>query len=251
MHVVAIPAFNDNYIWLVCVGNCAVAIDPGCAAPLLSYIKRYQIYLEAILITHHHHDHVGGLTELTTHLTCPVYGPPGIVGVNRVVADGDRLNLSSLPLSFEVLSVPGHTLDHLAYYGESMLFCGDTLFACGCGRLFEGVAAQLLSSLERLAALDGATQVYCAHEYTLANERFALQVEADNAMLQRRYHDDQQRRQQQLPTLPSSIALERATNPFLRCHEATVAQRVQQVMATPNTLPLTIFTALRHWKDHN
>jgi len=192
LEYVPVPAFEDNYIWVVSDGRHAVVVDPGEAAPVRAYLAKRGWRLSAILLTHHHQDHVGGVADLLNGQAVPVYGPAGeaIEHVTQRLKNGDRVNIAEPALEFSVLDVPGHTSGHIAYFqaadlaGTPHVFCGDTLFACGCGRLFEGTPAQMLASLDSLAALPGATQVHCAHEYTLSNIRFALACEPGNAQLQ-------------------------------------------------------------------
>ena len=215
-----IRAFRDNYIWCLSAHDSdeAVVVDPGDAGPVLQALADWQLRLTGILVTHHHPDHTGGIDELLRYHEVPVFGPagPGIPQVTEALADGDRFRL--LGLDFRVLAVPGHTLDHLAFVVDAshppLLFCGDTLFAAGCGRLFEGSPAQMQASLQQLAALPADTAVYCAHEYTLANLQFATAVEPDTTALRQRLADAEARRANDHPTLPSSIGLERQTNPF-------------------------------------
>ena len=227
-----IPAFNDNYIWVIefTNSNDIIAVDPGDAKPLLEYIKTHSKQLVSILITHHHYDHVGGVDKLLKAFDAPVYGPANspFSESNVKLSDGEHISVKGL--NFDVLSIPGHTLDHIAYYCReySALFCGDTLFAGGCGRVFEGTYDQMYQSLLKLKAMPIDTNIYCAHEYTMANLAFALAVEPDNKLLQKRYHDCAELRKSGLPTLPSSIEEEKATNPFLRASNAEeFAQRRQ------------------------
>lgn len=245
-----VAAFRDNYIWMLAQGTQAVLVDPGEAEPARRALAAAGLALNAILVTHHHADHVGGVAELVHGAGLPVYGPPTLAaeGVNRPVHDGDRVRV--LGHEFQVLAVPGHTLDHLAYWSPTLkaLFCGDTLFAGGCGRLFEGSAAQMHASLQRLAALPDATRVYCAHEYTLANLRFAREVEPGNPALQRRQHDCQERRDRGEPTVPSDIATEKATNPFLRCSQPAVRAHPELALS-PGADDAAVFAAIRAWKD--
>lgn len=258
LQVIAVPAFADNYLWLIVRHGRAIAVDPGEASGIEQSLVQHHAQLEAILVTHHHSDHVGGLGALTRHHHVPVHGPAreNIVGVTVPHQAGDHFE--QLGLRFEVMAVPGHTLGHLAYYAPEpgWLFCGDTLFAAGCGRLFEGTPAQMLESLTRLAALPGDTQVYCAHEYTLSNLRFARHIEPHNPALMARQRREQAKRAQGLPTVPTTIAEERATNPFLRCNEPELQQALSA--HTPHTgearnalmgNALATFTALRQWKD--
>lgn len=248
--VIPIPAFQDNYIWLLRKGASAVVVDPGDARPVLAVLEREGLSLSSILITHHHADHQGGVTDLLEHHPAEVFGPAleSIAGISKPLRDGNTVWLDSLGVDFRVLAVPGHTLGHLAYYGAGCLFCGDTLFAGGCGRLFEGTAAQMSDSLSRLAALPDDTAVYCAHEYTQANLRFALVVEPGNLRLQDRAAEVSAARAKGQPTVPSTIGLEKATNPFLRCREPEVVASVRR-KAPAACDELTVFAALREWKN--
>ncbi len=261
LQVLCIPAFSDNYLWLIHNGRHAVAVDPGDAAPILAALEAHQLLLCAILLTHHHADHCGGVNELlqkaarpTIPSAIPVYGPTNdaIASVSHHLDDGAQLFLPEPGIALEVLAVPGHTKGHIAYYAkdQSWLFCGDTLFAGGCGRLFEGSPEQMHHSLTRLAALPEPTQVYCAHEYTLSNLKFAQEVEPGNAALLRRIEQEQAKRAQGLPTVPSTIGIERASNPFLRCGETAIAARLEQAgHLQPNSDPVQVFAALRAWKN--
>ncbi len=244
--ITPIPIFDDNYIWLLQQGTDAVAVDPGTAGPLLDYLKAQGLNLIAILATHHHADHVGGLPALAAATPCPVYGPGSIAGVTNPVTDGDTIRL--LDHDFRIIGLPGHTLDHIGYVGAGGVFCGDTLFAAGCGRLFEGTPAQMFRSLSTLAALPQDTQVYCTHEYTLSNLRFARVVEPDSAPLAARILNDTAKREIGQPTLPSSIGLELATNPFLRATEPAVIAAAQSKAPAAHQ-PVDVFAALRRWKD--
>ena len=255
LRVEPIPAFNDNYIWLIHRpgGNGAFVVDPGDAAPVQRVLEERGLRLEGILITHHHFDHVGGLEDLRRDWNPPVFGPdnPAIDGIDHVLGAGDRIRV--LDHLFEVLTVPGHTLDHIAYFhpddGTPLLFCGDTLFAGGCGRLFEGTPAMMHRSLQALSALPDDTRVYCAHEYTLANLAFAAAVEPDNEELAARIARAELSRQRGEPTVPSDIALERATNPFLRCGEAEVVASLTRQGKLQGNSPVDVFAAVRAWKD--
>lgn len=251
VEIVPIPALSDNYIWLIRNERAAAAVDPGDAAPVFDYLERHGLELAAILITHHHHDHTGGNAELLTRFEVPVYGPRGefIATVNQPLAEGDKAVIAELAVQLEVLDTPGHTAGHLGYYGLNSLFCGDTLFACGCGRLFEGTPAQMAASLKKLAHLPDMVRVYCAHEYTLANIRFALSVEPDNPVLLQREATEHDKRAHDLPTLPSTIGLEKQTNPFLRLDEPAVIQAASRFAGRSLSDPVSIFAALREWKN--
>ncbi|MEE4278570.1 MAG: hydroxyacylglutathione hydrolase [Halieaceae bacterium] len=254
--VTPIPAFSDNYIWLLDHGDgAATVVDPGDAVPVEDYLDRHGLHLHSILITHHHFDHTGGIAALKKRFGCRVYGPanPSIEGIDETLADGDQLRIGGH--YFDVLAVPGHTLDHIAYFSAStappLLFCGDTLFAAGCGRLFEGTAAQMHRSLARLAALPADTAVYCTHEYTLANLSFARAADPENAVLAAREEQARATRAAERPTLPSTIAIERATNPFLRGDDEQLQHRLRELGRIPaeQVEAESAFAALRGWKD--
>ena len=249
--VIPLRAFRDNYVWTLRTARCAAVVDPGEAQPVFDYLAAEKLQLVAILATHHHQDHVGGIADLRARYPVPVYGPRGepIPTLTHPVGGGDRVSVKELGVSFEVLDIPGHTRAHIAYYGADMLFCGDTLFACGCGRVFEGTPEQLYASLEKLAALPEDTLVYCGHEYTLANIGFAKAVEPDNPALLERETSDAQARRDNLPTLPSTIAREKATNPFLRVKRATVIASANKYLGKRVSDPAGVFAALRQWKN--
>ena len=249
--ITPLPAFTDNYFWLLERGGRAAVVDPGDAAPVLRALAQRGLVLEAILVTHHHADHIGGLAELTARHAVPVYGPAAeaatIGRLTRPLREGDRLEV--LGIVFEAWEVPGHTLGHLAYVADGVLLCGDTLFSAGCGRLFEGTPAQMQRSLERLAALPAATRVYCTHEYTLSNLTFAAAVEPDSVVLHEEIARVRALRERGAPSLPSTIGHERRINPFLRIGDAAVAAAVRRHAGQDLATPLEVFAALRRWKD--
>jgi hydroxyacylglutathione hydrolase len=244
-----IPAFKDNYIWLLTRGKRACVVDPGDAAPVISRLEADDLALESILITHHHADHQGGVAELKARWPAEVYTPvsESITGCTRPLSGGEQINI--LDQTLEVMAVPGHTLGHLAYLAPGALFCGDTLFGAGCGRLFEGTPEQMSASLDRIAALPDDTLVYCAHEYTEMNLRFALAVEPDNQALQVRAAKVAALRVAGLPSVPSTLGEEKATNPFLRCAEAAVIEAGMQHAAV-NRENSAIFAAIRGWRNN-
>jgi hydroxyacylglutathione hydrolase len=253
MELVALPAFSDNYIWMLHNGREALVVDPGEAAPVLRALDRSGLALAGILVTHHHGDHVGGLDGLRSRLQGPVFGPATEdipLPCERLVG-GESCEL--LGLRFEVIDVPGHTAGHIAYFhpdvdGTPLLFCGDTLFSAGCGRLFEGTPAQMHGSLSRLASLPGATRVCCAHEYTLSNLRFAQAVESGNEARDAYLAWCEARRREGEPTLPSTIERERAVNPFLRCGVPAIVGAARERGAADDS-GTAVFAALRQWKD--
>ena len=249
----AVPAFRDNYIWMLEDAGHAVAVDPGDAAPVEAFLDSRGLALAAVLATHHHADHVGGLVALARRWKCPTFGPAreDIAGLDHRLADGERFVLPHLGIELGVLDIPGHTAGHIALAGEDMVFCGDTLFACGCGRLFEGTAAQMAASLARLARLPGATRVYCGHEYTLANIAFARQVEPGNARLAERGEREAARRARGEPTLPSTLALELETNPFLRCEAPEVVASAEREAGRRLAGPVEVFAEIRAWKNRS
>jgi hydroxyacylglutathione hydrolase len=249
--VTAIPAFADNYIWLVSTGGdqCAV-VDPGDAGPVEQVLKQTGLELSYILITHHHADHTGGMAELVSSHGAQVYGPADsrISGLDRTLAENDTVSLPLLELEFRVLEVPGHTRSHIAFYGHGCLFCGDTLFSAGCGRLFEGTPEQMQVSLDKLAALPADTQVFCAHEYTLSNCDFARAVEPDNVQLLRRASEVEAARAIGRSTVPSQLGEELAVNPFLRSREPSVIAAAQKRNPGAEAGASTL-AEIRAWKD--
>lgn len=250
--VIPVRAFSDNYIWTIRDKTHAAVVDPGDAKPAIEYLEREGLELAAILNTHHHADHVGGNAELLRRWQVPVFGPrdPRIPEVTDRVGDGDRVRLPHFGLEFDVLEIPGHTRTHIAFVGAGMMFCGDTLFAAGCGRLFEGTPQQMYASLNRLAQAPDGTRVYCGHEYTLSNVRFARAAEPGNpavAALEKRAADQ---RAKDLPTLPSDIAQEKATNPFLRVNEPEVIAAASRYTGKTLSDPVSVLAAIREWKNN-
>ncbi len=248
-----IPAFKDNYIWAVVNTNTreVLIVDPGEAEAVLDYCQQQQLTIKAILITHHHGDHTAGVKALIKQHPAPVFGYRGssFPLITHHVQEGDRIELDQHFPVYEVLEIPGHTLDHVAYYAENSLFCGDTLFAAGCGRLFEGSAAQMFASLQKIAHLPEETDIYCAHEYTLNNLRFAHLVEPQNPHILKRLQHVSHLREQEKPSLPSQLKEEKETNPFLRCHIPALIEQVEQHAQISLQQPVEIFAALRGWKD--
>jgi hydroxyacylglutathione hydrolase len=250
--VTPFPFARDNYLWLIHNGHSAALVDPGEAAPALAALEKTQLTPVAILLTHHHGDHTGGVAEIIARYpTLPVYGPrkDNIASVNHPVDDGDTIPLPALGLTLQVLDVAAHTRGHVAYLGVGKLFCGDALFSAGCGRLFEGTPTDLEHALGRLSRLDAETEVYCAHEYTLANLAFARAAEPENAGRDYYTVRCEALRAQSLPTLPSTIATELAINPFLRTDKESVIATVTAHTGTRPASSLACLAALRAWKD--
>lgn len=254
MKLIPLPAFQDNYLWLLHDGQRALVVDPGDAGPVQAFLQQAGLQLEAILVTHHHADHTGGVAELREATGARVWGPARerIPEPFTPLTEGDAIEV--LGLRFEVFEVPGHTAGHIAYYcadidGQPLVFCGDTLFSGGCGRLFEGTPAQMLASLHKLAALPAATRVCCTHEYTLSNLNFAQAVDPHNADLADYRQQCEALRARGEPTLPSSIALEARINPFLRARERAVAQAAHARDGADENDEVAVFAALRQWKN--
>lgn len=249
--VSAVSAFKDNYIWIIHNQQFAVIIDPGDARPAKSYLRQHKLQPVAILCTHHHNDHTGGNRELVQEFSIPVYGPAheNIPGGTVALSDGETFTIQELAISFKVLEVAGHTAGHIAFYGQHALFCGDTLFSCGCGRIFEGSAQQMYTSLQKLVSLPDETKIYCAHEYTLANIEFAKVVDPDNAALSALEKDCRQKRARNFPTLPSTIAIEKMVNPFLRCDQQSIINSASQHDGQFLKDPARVFGVLRDWKN--
>lgn len=248
-----LPALEDNYIWLMRgTADDALVVDPGAAQPVEAALQRLGLRLQAILVTHHHVDHIGALGRLrASHPQARIYAPhdPRIADADVRVAPGDRVQLVAAGLSFEVLDLSGHTRSHIGYVGAGVVFCGDALFSLGCGRLFEGTPAQALAALDRLAALPDETWVCCTHEYTQANARFATTVDPDNQALRARSAEVDALRARQRPTLPVAMAAERACNPFLRSDSPAVRAALARRLGYAPTTRLECFAALRAWKD--
>jgi hydroxyacylglutathione hydrolase len=254
MTLIPVPAFNDNYIWVLHDGQRALAVDPGESEGLAAWLDAQGLLLDTILLTHHHGDHTGGVVALREASGARVFGPFNEAMPEPLTRVGQGDEVEALGLRFQVIEVPGHTAGHIAYHavrldGGPVLFCGDTLFSAGCGRLFEGTPAQMLASLGRLAALPEETRVCCAHEYTLSNLLFALAVDPQNADLQRHAALCKDLRARNLPTLPSSIGVEKRINPFLRAHEPALEASARAHAPDTQPGPLGVFTTLRAWKN--
>ena len=249
--LIPLPAFEDNYIWVLHDGHHAIAVDPGDPAPLIAFLDGHRLALTAILITHHHPDHTGGNIQLRQRYNCAIYAPenPRIPAFTHALHGGDSVDIAEPGLHFKVLATPGHTLDHLSYVGHGLLFCGDTVFGCGCGKLFEGNPAMMAASLDTILSLPDATRVCCAHEYTMSNIDFAKTIDSDNPALIERERSDRALRARGQPTLPSTLALEKATNPFLRFHEPCMVAFAARYLNRPHPSPAEVFGAIRAAKD--
>lgn len=251
-NVIPLRAFKDNYIWAITSldPGAIFIVDPGEAEPVIEFLQKNNLSLSAILLTHHHYDHSNGISKLRQHFShVKVFGKGKeiISDITDIVKDGDIISQNGL--TFKVMEIPGHTLDHVAYYGEKRLYCGDTLFSAGCGRIFEGTPFQMYGSLQKIKALPEETQIYCGHEYTVANLRFALLVEPNNAYVQEYLAKMQALLLQGKPTLPSTLKIELKINPFLRCEENGIMMSVQNYFKCKETDPIKIFTYLREWKN--
>lgn len=249
-----VPIFQDNYIWLIINEelNQTIAVDPGDAMPLIHYLTERKLQLNAILITHHHFDHTNGIKTLTKHFPVNVYGPKheNIQGITHPVEEPDKLFFPFLSSPITVMNIPGHTLHHVAYHLPGLLFCGDTLFSAGCGRVFEGTIEQMFHSLQKIAALPNETKIFCAHEYTLQNLKFAQSVEPHNEKIRLKIKRVMAERQENKATLPTQIGDEKEINPFLRCHIKEVIERVNQHTGLTLNNPIDVFKYLREWKNN-
>ena len=251
LRIEAISAFSDNYIWAVHDARYCVIVDPGEASGVLDFLKRRDLVLCGLLLTHHHHDHIGGVDEIRAHHPSPAWGPNDsrMPAELRVIGEGDRVSIEELDLEFRVIETPGHTTSHIAFYGQELLFCGDTLFSAGCGRLFEGTPQQMQESIDKLAALPDATRVYCAHEYTESNCRFARKVEPENRALAERCEAVVDLRRHDRITLPSTIGDEKAFNPFMRTRQPGVIDAAERQDSGRCGTPEDVFGVIRRWKD--
>jgi hydroxyacylglutathione hydrolase len=252
--VLPIRALSDNYIWCLMktANRCCVIVDPGEAEPVLEMLSTHQLKLTGILITHHHWDHTQGIAKIVDNFKVPVYGPAreAVYGVTDHLHDGNQITLDDLDLTLQVTHIPGHTLGHIAYHGHGLLFSGDTLFTGGCGRIFEGTVEQMYTSLTTLAALKETTLVYCGHEYTTANLKFAQLVEPNNLDIQQRISEVSKLRKQDLPTVPAPLSIEKLTNPFLRCTEQDVIKAAQAHSGRKLVTPQEVLEVIRGWKNN-
>lgn len=251
LSIEAIPVLETNYVWALHDGAHCVLVDPGSAAEPLAYLEDHGLELTAILITHHHWDHTGGLDDILATHNVPVWGPHDerIEQVTHPISEGERAEITEPALSLQVLETPGHTTTHVMFYDDERLISGDTLFSIGCGRLFEGSPQQMLASLDKLTEMPGELKIYCGHEYTLDNCRFALQVEPDNTALKKRFEEARSLRERGEITLPSTLAAERAANPFLRTREQSVIDAANDRTPGTGDDPAEIFGVIRRWKD--
>lgn len=250
-----IRAFRDNYIWTIEYDSRVVLVDPGETAPVLNALKQRKLQLSGILLTHKHNDHIGGVTDLLKKFSVPVYGPvnDNIPFITHPLKEGDTVTFDELNAwKVSILDVPGHTLGHIAYYApvQKWLFCGDVLFGAGCGRIFEGSPKQMFDSINKISALPNDTLVYAGHEYTIPNLKFAAEIEPDNTSIAMRMNACLDKRKKYMPTLPSTIAEEKATNPFMRANQATVISRMDSLNKLSEHSPIATFTAIREWKDN-
>ncbi|MEE9451160.1 MAG: hydroxyacylglutathione hydrolase [Gammaproteobacteria bacterium] len=248
-----IPAFRDNYIWTLINrdNQSAVCVDPGDAEPVIAILAQEDLKLTAILITHHHWDHTNGIKKLVKHFQAPVFGPhkEAIPKLTHPLQEGDEITLDELDLSLTVLEIPGHTLGHIAFTNQKLVFCGDTLFTAGCGRIFEGTVDQMYNSLQKLSRLPEETLVYCGHEYTEANLNFAMAVEPQNQAIQKRLQQVRQQRQQKQATVPATLQVEHLTNPFLRTEQQSVKEAAERITDKQLATPMDVFSTIRQWKD--
>jgi hydroxyacylglutathione hydrolase len=248
-NIFPIPALADNYIWCLHNDKDCVVVDPGEADPVFAALKERNLALRAILVTHHHYDHTGGIHALTQQFKVPVIGPKAIAEVTAPIQEHQKVAISSLQLTLQHCHIPGHTLEHVAYYTESVVFTGDTLFTGGCGRIFEGTVEQMYHSLMQIKALPDATLVYCGHEYTENNLKFALKVEPRNQAIHKRFEETIKLRQESLPTVPASLAIEKQTNPFLRCDHPDVIQAASKYSGRKLNDPIQVLAVVREWKN--
>lgn len=262
-HIHRVSAFRDNYIWIVeDLNSSAFVVDPGEASPVIDFLQKRHLILKGILVTHHHYDHTGGIDGLLKHQSVPVYGgyQEPIPQLSHPLHNNDNLSLEGNRIQFQILEIPGHTLGHIAYFlnnhegnhenNQKLVFCGDTLFTGGCGRVFEGTATQMLNSLSKLKNLPLDTYIYCGHEYTLENLQFSTLVEPHNKTISHRLHETQILRNQDKATVPNLLHIELETNPFLRTHIPEVIQAAERVAHRSLTSETEVFEVLRNWKNN-